>query len=90
VVFALAALALIAARYFLIPDTFGEIGHYRAAAIDTIIAHPKKFAGQQEWARGKPGGGQASDSKRTRPLPALSCLQPEPPDRIRADRPGSP
>lgn len=50
VVFALAALALIAARYFLIPDTFGELGHYRAAAIDTIIAHPKKYAGQQDCA----------------------------------------
>jgi hypothetical protein len=49
-VFALATIALVVARYFLIPDTFGDIGHYRAAAIDTIVAHPKKYAGQQECA----------------------------------------
>ena len=50
VVFALAALTLVLARRFLIPDTFGEFGHYRAAAVDTVIAHPKKYAGQQECA----------------------------------------
>ncbi len=32
------------------PETFGEEGHYRAAAVDTIVAHPKKYAGQQECA----------------------------------------
>ena len=47
VVFAVAVVALVLARQFLIPDTFGDIGHYRAAAIDTIAAHEKKFAGQQ-------------------------------------------
>lgn len=50
VVFVLAAAALVVARYFLIPDTFGDIGHYRAEAIDTIVAHPKRYAGQQECA----------------------------------------
>ena len=49
-VFGLAILALIAARFFLIPDSFGELGHYRAAALDTIAAHEKKYAGQQECA----------------------------------------
>jgi hypothetical protein len=50
VVFALAAIALITARALLVPATFGELGHYRAAAIDSIVAHEKKFAGQQECA----------------------------------------
>jgi hypothetical protein len=50
IVFLVAIVALLVARYFLVPDTFGEIGHYRAAAIDTITAHPKKYAGQQECA----------------------------------------
>lgn len=49
-VFALAAVGLIAARWYLVPETFGEQGHYRAAAIDSIIAHEKKYAGQQECA----------------------------------------
>lgn len=47
-VFAVAALGLIVARSVLIPDTFGDIGRYRAAAIDSIVAHPKKYAGHQE------------------------------------------
>jgi hypothetical protein len=49
-VFLLAVVAMIAARSLLIPDTFGDIGHYRAAAIDSIVAHEKKYAGHQECA----------------------------------------
>lgn len=49
-VFLFAALALLVARRFLVPETFGEVGHYRAAAVDTITAHKKKYAGQQECA----------------------------------------
>ena len=50
VAFALVLVALVAARYFLVPDTFGELGHYRAAALDSIAAHAKKYAGHQECA----------------------------------------
>jgi len=50
VVFVLAIVALLVARHFLIPDTYGDIGHYRAAALDSIAAHPKKYAGHQECA----------------------------------------
>ena len=50
VVFVLAAAGLIAARFFLVPDTFGQSGHYRAAAVDSIVAHEKKYAGQQQCA----------------------------------------
>jgi hypothetical protein len=49
-VFALAGIGLIVARQYLVPETFGDIGHYRAAAIDTIVAREKKFAGQQACA----------------------------------------
>ncbi|UCF18151.1 MAG: cytochrome c3 family protein [Gemmatimonadota bacterium] len=49
-VFALVVVALVVARTALIPDTFGERGHYRAAAVDSIVAHEKKYAGQQECA----------------------------------------
>lgn len=47
-VFALAALGLILARRLLVPETFGDIGFYRAAAIDSVVAHEKKYAGHQE------------------------------------------
>lgn len=47
-VFVLAGAALVLARSFLIPETFGDVGHYRAAAVDTIMAHEKKYAGQQQ------------------------------------------
>ncbi len=49
-VFVLAAAGLIGARYYLVPETFGDVGHYRAAAVDSIVAYKKKYAGHQECA----------------------------------------
>ncbi|MFQ6045670.1 MAG: cytochrome c3 family protein [Gemmatimonadales bacterium] len=49
-VFAVSAIALAGARYYLVPDTFGEKGHYRAAAIDSVLVHPRKYAGHHECA----------------------------------------
>jgi hypothetical protein len=49
-VFAVAIVALLVARSLLVPETFGLLGHYRAAAIDSAAAHPKKYAGHQECA----------------------------------------
>jgi ribosomal protein S27AE len=34
-------------RGFFIPETFGEYGHYRAASVDSIMAHEIKYAGHQ-------------------------------------------
>jgi hypothetical protein len=31
----------------LIPETFGELGHFRAAAMDSVAAREKKYAGRQ-------------------------------------------
>jgi len=47
-VFALTIGALIIARRLLIPETFGDLGHYRAAAVDSIAARPVKYAGRQQ------------------------------------------
>lgn len=47
-VFALAIVALVGARSFLVPASFGKFGHYRAAAADSIAARPIHFAGRQE------------------------------------------
>jgi hypothetical protein len=45
--FVLAFLVFMGLRYFAVPKTFGQYGHYRAAAIDDIKAHPAKFAGHE-------------------------------------------
>ncbi|NQV02015.1 MAG: hypothetical protein HQ542_05185 [Bacteroidia bacterium] len=34
-------------RYLLIPASFGELGHYRADAIDDVAAYAKKHAGRE-------------------------------------------
>lgn len=39
---------LITARHYLIPETFGDIGHYRAAAIDLNASRPLAYAGREE------------------------------------------
>jgi len=48
--FGLAIVGLILARHFLVPETFGEIGHYRAAAVDTIASQEVKYAGREACA----------------------------------------
>ena len=35
------------ARYFLIPDDFGEYGHYRTSAVTNIITQEIQYAGHQ-------------------------------------------
>jgi mono/diheme cytochrome c family protein len=42
--------ALILARHYLVPPTFGAIGHYRAAAVGQIAARPVKYAGREACA----------------------------------------
>lgn len=46
-VFALAVVALVVMRRVLMPKTFGQLGHYRAQAIDEIVARPIKYAGRE-------------------------------------------
>jgi hypothetical protein len=50
IVFALAGAVLIAARIYFVPPTFGQIGHYRAAAVVDIAALPIKYAGREACA----------------------------------------
>ncbi len=47
VVFIFLGSALLLSWRFLIPETFGDLGHYRAAAIDSVANHEKKYAGRQ-------------------------------------------
>lgn len=50
ILFAVLIAALLTARHFLVPATFGQIGHYRAAAIPQIAARPIKYAGREACA----------------------------------------
>lgn len=50
VVFGVFVGALAAGRYFLIPETFGERGHYRAAAVTSIEQQPIHYAGREACA----------------------------------------
>lgn len=45
VLLAIAITGFVAARRFLLPDTFGQIGHYRAAALEVIKFKPVRHAG---------------------------------------------
>jgi hypothetical protein len=44
--FAIFILLFLVARHFLIPESFGKYGHYRANAIDEIAALPINYAGK--------------------------------------------
>lgn len=50
VVFAVGIAALIAVRQKVVPATFGQTGHYRAAALQEIAARPIKYAGRDACA----------------------------------------
>ena len=45
--FVIAFLVFLAIRGYVVPKTFGQYGHYRAAAMTEIAAHPAKFAGHE-------------------------------------------
>lgn len=47
ILFAAAAMVLVFARHRYVPETFGQLGHYRAAAVDSIAKQPIQFAGLQ-------------------------------------------
>jgi hypothetical protein len=47
VLFAIAGVALLVVRSMLVPKSFGEIGHYRADAVDAIAAQDIKYGGWQ-------------------------------------------
>ncbi len=50
IVFGLMVAALLVARQFLVPQTFGRLGHYRAAAVDEVAAAKVKYAGREACA----------------------------------------
>lgn len=49
-VFLLGLVVFVAVRAKVVPPTFGQYGHYRAAALEEIRARPIRFAGQETCA----------------------------------------
>ena len=47
IVFVVAIGALVGARQIMTPESFGKTGHYRAAAIDSVLTLPIRYAGEQ-------------------------------------------
>ncbi|MFB3915305.1 MAG: hypothetical protein ACE14M_01140 [Terriglobales bacterium] len=47
IVFGVLITGLFAARYKLTPKTFGQKGHYRAVALETVKAAPVRYAGRE-------------------------------------------
>lgn len=47
VAFAIFIAIFLLARFLLIPASFGELGHYRANAMDDVAAYQKKHAGRE-------------------------------------------
>src|SRR3954469_16443849 len=45
--FVIAFLVFWAIRGLVVPKTFGQYGHYRAASMTEIASHPAKFAGHE-------------------------------------------
>lgn len=50
IVFAVLVSGLAVARHFLLPETFGERGHYRAAAVEALLEQPIEYAGREACA----------------------------------------
>ncbi len=76
VLFALFVVALVTARHFLVPATFGQIGHYRAAAIPQAAARPVKYAGREACADCHPDVIEAHDAGRHQFVGCETCHGP--------------
>jgi hypothetical protein len=50
IIFGVMILGLVLARRWLIPETFGQLGHYRAAAVETVAAAKIHYAGHEACA----------------------------------------
>jgi DnaJ-class molecular chaperone len=76
IVFGLMILGLVLARQFLVPKTFGQLGHYRAAAVDVVAQLPLKYAGHQECAACHEAIAKMHDAKRHHGVACEVCHGP--------------
>jgi len=73
VVFGAAIASLVVARHYLIPPTFGKLGHYRAAAVDAVAARKVKYAGHEVCALCHEAVAKTHDSHRHRNVACEVC-----------------
>lgn len=76
VVFILLGAGLVTARVKLVPESFGELGHFRADAVDTAAAVPAKYAGWQVCVECHDGEGEAKRRSYHRTLSCEVCHGP--------------
>jgi len=73
VVFIILGGALVGARHYLVPKTFGALGHYRAAAIAANAAKPMSYAGHEACALCHPDIVKVHDGARHRTVACEVC-----------------
>ncbi|MDO8803737.1 MAG: cytochrome c3 family protein [Elusimicrobiota bacterium] len=73
IIFVAALVGFLLVRSFLVPESFGKLGHYRANAVDDVLALPRHYAG--EPACKKCHAQQASDKAKSshRHMSCESC-----------------
>jgi hypothetical protein len=74
--FILAVVALIVARSRFVPESFGELGHYRAAALETIGGEDIEYAGWQVCVECHDEEGEARSRSYHRTLSCEVCHGP--------------
>lgn len=77
VVIVLLVAAYFTARHFLVPRTFGEKGHYRAAAVDSIAVLPIHYAGREACAMCHPAEVAKKAGSFHRGVSCEACHGPE-------------
>jgi DnaJ-class molecular chaperone len=73
ILFLILGVALVVARRRLVPKTFGEKGHYRAAAIDENASRPVHYAGHEECATCHPDIVATHDAARHKTVACEVC-----------------
>ncbi len=76
VLFIIAAAALIVARGRLVPESFGELGHFRADAVDVIVAREPRYGGWQLCVECHDTEGEEKDRSYHRTLSCEVCHGP--------------
>jgi hypothetical protein len=76
VIFAAAAVGLIMLRQEFIPETFGDLGHYRAAAVDVNAAIEPHYAGWQMCAMCHPDKVQTKNKSFHKTVSCEACHGP--------------
>lgn len=76
IVFLVLGAILLVARHFLIPKTFGALGHYRAVAVDANASQRLSYAGHEECTTCHPDIVQTHDEARHRNVACEVCHGP--------------